>query len=182
MKEEDGLLNRKGKNKNEAKGKIKNETKNEAKNKIKSENENKFAGKSESRSQGRSESKSEGRSASRSSNSKFKWILALNIAGFAILFFWAVFSLLSQPVAAAMPGALESGGNPALAAALIGAGLATGLACVGAGIATGSAASAAIGAVSENDKMMGKALIFVAMAEGIAIYGLLIAFMILNQV
>ena len=111
---------------------------------------------------------------------KLKWILAGNIVGFAVLFLLAAVYIFSVPVQAAEPGGLAA--NPALAAALIGAGMATGLACVGAGIATGSAASAAIGAVSENDNMMGKALIFVAMAEGIAIYGLLIAFMILNQV
>ena len=109
-----------------------------------------------------------------------KWVLAINIAGFAVLFLGLAFMIFSTPVqAAAME---ETATNPALAAALIGAGIVTGLACVGAGIATGSAASAAIGAVSENENMMGKALIFVAMAEGIAIYGLLIAFMILNQV
>ena len=111
---------------------------------------------------------------------KFKWILTVNIVSFVILFLWAAAQIFTVPVQAAEPGVISA--NPALAAALIGAGLATGLACVGAGIATGSAASAAIGAVSENDNMMGKALIFVAMSEGIAIYGLLIAFMILNQV
>ena len=119
-------------------------------------------------------------------NKKMKWILAVNIIGFAILFILAAAYVFSLPVQATStpntPGPAGLGANPALSAALIGAGIATGLACVGAGIATGSAASAAIGAVSENDKMMGKALIFVAMAEGIAIYGLLIAFMILNQV
>ena len=110
---------------------------------------------------------------------RVKWILVVQIIVFAAMFLWAAVSIFSVPVQAAELGGTEA--NPALAAALIGAGLATGLACVGAGIATGSAASAAIGAVSENDNMMGKALIFVAMAEGIAIYGLLIAFMILNQ-
>ena len=114
---------------------------------------------------------------------KFKWILGGNIFVFMLSFLWAVVYIFSTPlqVMAAEAGAAP-GSQMGLAAALIGAGLATGLACVGAGIATGSAASAAIGAVSENDGMMGKALIFVAMAEGIAIYGLLIAFMILNQV
>jgi len=111
---------------------------------------------------------------------RFKILLAINIIGFAVLFLLAVVFVFSVPVYAAEVGGIAE--NPALAAALIGAGIATGLACVGAGIATGSAASAAIGAVSENSDMMGKALIFVAMSEGIAIYGLLIAFMILNQV
>ena len=108
-----------------------------------------------------------------------RWALIVNIVSFAVLFLWAVAAVFYVPVFAAEGNGTD---NPALSAALIGAGIATGLACVGAGIATGSAASAAIGAVSENENMMGKALIFVAMAEGIAIYGLLIAFMILNRV
>ena len=62
----------------------------------------------------------------------------------------------------------------------IGAALSTGLSGIGGGIAVSSAASAAIGAMSENEKIMGKTLIFVALAEGIALYGLVISFMILN--
>jgi V/A-type H+-transporting ATPase subunit K len=73
-------------------------------------------------------------------------------------------------------------GEIAQAAAFIGAGLVTGLGAIGTGIAVSSAAAAAIGAISENENNFGKAMIFVAMAEGIAIYGLLIAFMILGRV
>ena len=61
----------------------------------------------------------------------------------------------------------------------IGAALSTGLSGIGGGIAVASAASAAIGAMSENEKIMGKTLIFVALAEGIAIYGVLISILIL---
>lgn len=113
-------------------------------------------------------------------NKKSKLLLLGNLLIFSVLFLFATFFIFSTTVQAAEPGGIAV--NPALAAALIGAGIVTGLACVGAGIATGQAASAAIGAVSENENMMGRALIFVAMAEGIAIYGLLIAFMILNRV
>lgn len=60
------------------------------------------------------------------------------------------------------------------------AALSTGLSCVGAGVAVASAASAAIGALSEDSSIMGKALIFVALAESIALYGLLISFSILG--
>lgn len=60
------------------------------------------------------------------------------------------------------------------------AALSTGLSTIGAGIAVASAASAALGALSEDSKIMGKALIFVALAEGVALYGMLISFMILN--
>lgn len=61
----------------------------------------------------------------------------------------------------------------------IGAALAVGLACVGGGIAVSAAASAALGALSENDGIFGKALIFVGLAEGVALYGLLVALLIL---
>lgn len=62
------------------------------------------------------------------------------------------------------------------------AALATGAAAVGAGIAVASGASAAIGATGEDPKMFGKALIFVTLGEGIAIYGVLISFVILNKI
>lgn len=64
---------------------------------------------------------------------------------------------------------------------LIAAAMSTGLATIGAGIAVASSASAAIGAMSEDSKIMGKTLIFVALAEGIALYGLLATFMILGR-
>lgn len=63
----------------------------------------------------------------------------------------------------------------------VAAALSTGMSCIGGGIAVGSAASAALGALSEDSSIMGKALIFVALAEGIALYGLLISFTILNS-
>ncbi|MGL4393885.1 MAG: ATP synthase subunit C [Brevinema sp.] len=69
----------------------------------------------------------------------------------------------------------------AYATAFLGAGLSVGLACIGTGIATGMSASAAIGAVSENPKMLGTSLLFVGLSEGIAIYGVIIAIMILGK-
>lgn len=65
---------------------------------------------------------------------------------------------------------------------LLAAALATGLAGVGGGIAVAAAAPAAIGATSEDPKVFGKALIFVALGEGIALYGLLISILIMNKV
>jgi V/A-type H+-transporting ATPase subunit K len=62
----------------------------------------------------------------------------------------------------------------------IAAALSTGLSCIGGGIAVASAASAALGAISEDSSIMGKALIFVALAEGIALYGLIVSFTILG--
>jgi len=60
------------------------------------------------------------------------------------------------------------------------AAVSTGLAAIGAGIAVGIAGAAAIGAVAEKPELLGRTLIFVGLAEGIAIYGLIIAFMVLG--
>lgn len=62
----------------------------------------------------------------------------------------------------------------------IAAALSTGLSCIGGGIAVASAASSALGAISEDSSIMGKSLIFVALAEGIALYGLIVSFTILG--
>ncbi len=66
--------------------------------------------------------------------------------------------------------------------AYIAAAMATGLSCIGGGIAVGKAAPAAIGATSEDPKAFGKAIIFVALGEGIALYGMLISIMIISNI
>ena len=71
-------------------------------------------------------------------------------------------------------------GNASAAEAAGEAALSVGMSCIGAGIAVASAASSALGALSEDSSIMGKALIFVALAESIALYGLLISFSILG--
>ena len=63
----------------------------------------------------------------------------------------------------------------------IAAALATSLSGIGSGIAVASSASAALGAISEDQSIFGKSMIFVAMAEGIALYGLIICLMVLGQ-
>lgn len=111
---------------------------------------------------------------------RFKMSLAVNIISFfGILFFSTIFIFSGSIFAAETTKNINpfSQGMGYFSAALV-----TGLSTVGAGIATGSAASSALGAISENESIMGKALIFVALAEGIAIYGLLISFTILGRV
>lgn len=61
------------------------------------------------------------------------------------------------------------------------AALSVGLSCIGGGIAVGSGAPAAIGATSEDPKNFVKALIFVVLGEGIALYGMLISILIINS-
>ena len=66
--------------------------------------------------------------------------------------------------------------------AFLSAAISTGLSALAAGIAVAYVGAAAVGAVSEKPEMAGRALIFVGLAEGIAIYGLIIAIMILGKV
>lgn len=84
-----------------------------------------------------------------------------------------------------VPGIVHAAGtstvNPSAGLGYIGAALSTGLATVGAGYAVGAVGSSALGAVSEDPKILGKTLIYVGLGEGIAIYGLIISIMILSK-
>ena len=62
------------------------------------------------------------------------------------------------------------------------AALAVALSCLASGFALAKIGSAALGAMSEKPELGGRALIFLGMAEGIAIYGLIIAIMMLTRV
>ena len=66
--------------------------------------------------------------------------------------------------------------------AFISAAVVTGAACLAAAIAVAFVGAAAVGAMAEKPELSGRALIYVGLAEGIAIYGLIIAIMILNKV
>lgn len=62
------------------------------------------------------------------------------------------------------------------------AALAVGIACIGAGYAVANVGAAAVGAMSERPELSGRALIFIGLAEGIAIYGLIVSVMILGRI
>lgn len=106
-----------------------------------------------------------------------KRILGVNISSFFGVLVISTICMFSTAFAATGDANVITVGS---GLAYLAAALVTGLSTVGAGIAVASAASAAIGAVSEDPKSMGKSLIFVALAEGIALYGLLVSFTILN--
>jgi V/A-type H+-transporting ATPase subunit K len=86
-----------------------------------------------------------------------------------VLVFVAVFSFAQE----AEGGAQSSGWK------YIGAALAVGSACIGGGVAVGRIGAAAMGAMSENPDMAGKALPFIGLAEGICLWGFLVALLIL---
>ena len=83
-------------------------------------------------------------------------------------------ALFAEDAAAA--SAASSGAIKYLAAAI-----AVGLACIAGGIAVAKIGSSAMGAMSENPELSGKALPFVGLAEGVCLYGLIISFMIIGQ-
>jgi V/A-type H+-transporting ATPase subunit K len=65
--------------------------------------------------------------------------------------------------------------------ASLGAGIAVGLGSLGAAYAVGHTGAAAIGVIAEKPESFGRVLIFVGLAEGVAIYGLIIAFIIISR-
>ena len=108
-----------------------------------------------------------------------KRALGANIASFfAFLVLASVVGIGGSASAAGAEVAAAAGGM-AEGLKYVGAALAVGLSGIGGGIAVASSASAALGAISENDSMFGKSLIFVGLAEGVALYGLIIALVLL---
>lgn len=110
---------------------------------------------------------------------RYKKTLALNtFMFFGIMIFTSVILFNNTSFAQESTQTLA---NPATGLGFIAAALSVGLSCIGGGIAVSAAASAALGAISEDSNMLAKSLIFVGLAEGVCLYGLLIAFMILGK-
>ena len=114
---------------------------------------------------------------------RYKKSLAVNAVSFFGLLIIATVLMFSAgtPV---MADAAEAGAglSVGLGLAYIAAAASVGMSCIGGGIAVASAASAALGAISEDSSILGKSLIFVGLAEGVCLYGLIISFMILGRV
>ena len=103
------------------------------------------------------------------------WVFGLE--GFNVLVLILGLFMLAQPAhAQEAPAAVSANQNR-----FLGAAIATGLAAIGSGIAVGIAGAAAIGAIAEKPELLGRTLIFVGLAEGIVIYGLIVSFLILRS-
>lgn len=124
-----------------------------------------------------------------------KRAMRVNLATFLVLivmvsvFAFAASAETGTPDAAAAPAATsetaeteEKTSTSSNGLGLLAAGLVTGLAGIGGGIAVAAGAPAAIAATSEDPKSFGKSLIFVALGESIALYGVVISILILNKV
>lgn len=101
----------------------------------------------------------------------FNFLVGMMAAGLGLV--W-----LASPSSVLAAGAAQEAANVDQYATLAAA-LSTGLACIGAGIAVGGSGAAAVGATAEKPESFGRSLIFVGLSEGIAIYGLIISFLVL---
>lgn len=112
---------------------------------------------------------------------KRKKALYMQLASFCAVFLVCFLCpmIASADTAAATDAAAAAASGNGLG--YIGAAVATGLSCIGGGIAVGYAAPAAIGATSEDSSNFGKSLIFVALGEGVALYGMLVSILILSK-
>lgn len=116
---------------------------------------------------------------------RYKATLAFNCIAFFGIAVTASLMLFGTSVSAAEAETMATAATAASASATgmgyLAAALVTGLSCIGGGIAVANAASAALGAISEDSSILGKSLIFVGLAEGVCLYGLIISFMILGK-
>ena len=111
-----------------------------------------------------------------SSKNKIRKALKINLFTFVPIMAMIIVLLLPA-------NSIAAGGSAASSAdglKYIGAALSTGLATIGTGFAVGNVGSAALGAISEDQSVLGRTIIFVGLAEGIAIFGVIISIMILN--
>ncbi len=95
-----------------------------------------------------------------------------------VFVFMALIAMLTP--GSALAAEVVAGGS-AVGWGLIAAALATGLSSLAAGIAVAKIGSAAVGALAEKPELFGRLLVLVGLAEGIAIYGLIVSILILNR-
>ena len=102
------------------------------------------------------------------------WIAALAVAPLVLAALVPAFAQAVEPAAASplSPEVMKWG--------FIAAALVAGISAIGAAYAVAVVGAAAMGAVAEKPETAGRALVFVGLAEGIAIYGLIVAIMILG--
>ena len=103
----------------------------------------------------------------------FNLVFALMIAAVGLIWLFS-----PQTVLAASGSAQTATVDPY---ASLAAALSTGMATIAAGFAVSNAGAAALGAIAEKPETFGRALVFVGLAEGIGIYGLIVAVLILNR-
>lgn len=111
-----------------------------------------------------------------------KTVLTQIASFFAVCSFCLLCPVVANAATADTATAAQAASGMSAGLAYLGAGLSTGLSCIGGGIAVGGAAPAAIGATSEDPANFGKSIIFVALGEGCALYGMIISILIIAEI
>ncbi len=113
---------------------------------------------------------------------KWKSVVAINL----LVFVGAQVGLLVLGMQDAMAETTASAGggevSVGLGLSLIGIGIPTALATIGAGIAVGPVGAASLAVISEKPELFGRTLIYLGLAEGIAIYGLVVTILMLGKI
>lgn len=110
-------------------------------------------------------------------------VTVLAVITFGMLENSAVMNALATPTNSGYQ-LLQTGGDAALGilGLGIGAGIALGLAAIGAGLGMGTASAAALGAITEKPETFGKSILYVVFIEAVAIYGFVIAFLLVGYI
>ncbi len=86
--------------------------------------------------------------------------------------------VMAEPAATEAAGEISVG----MGLAIIGIGIPTALATVGAGIAVGPVGAASLAVIAEKPEIFGRTLVYLGLAEGIAIYGLVVTILLLGRI
>ncbi|MEU0216602.1 ATP synthase subunit C [Streptomyces sp. NPDC006265] len=114
----------------------------------------------------------------RSGRTALWWMVAADAVLLVAATVVLTLALGSGSAQAATTAAQDSGSG---SAALIGAAIAVAGATIGAGIAVAYTGAAALAALSERPELFGRAMVIVGLAEGIAIYGLVVAVILIGK-
>jgi len=121
------------------------------------------------------------RAARRRPRRALRWLGLLNavlaVAGLVLL----VVAMAGDPGSAATVGNAAKAGSSVGGQALIGAAIAVAGSSIGAAIAVAYTGSAALAAMSERPELFGRAMVIVGLAEGIAIYGLIVGVILIGK-
>jgi V/A-type H+-transporting ATPase subunit K len=110
-------------------------------------------------------------------------LLTLAVFAISMADAYTVLRALGAPVDTGfIPAQIGDGEGWAILGLGIGAGLALGLAGIGAGLGMGTASAAALGAITEKPETFGKSILYVVFIEAVAIYGFVIAFLLVGYI
>ncbi len=112
---------------------------------------------------------------------RLKIVFSINVisfvGGLVVLLLMALQTVMAEPAVTGATKEISMG----LGLGIIGAGIPAAMATLGAGLAVGPIGAAALAVVVEKPEALGRSLIFIGLAEGIAIYGVVVTVLLLDK-